>query len=187
MIVIGIDPHKSTHTATAVDPASNTDLGSIRISSSFLARTGNPTRFANEAEFASYTGTAPVEVASADKQRHRLSRGGDRTLDAAIHIVAVPQARTPMSPGYGYHRRRIEEGKTPREAMRCLKRKVAKRLWRTMRDDQLGRLTAHAAAIARGVRGSPSTRDLKSVNIDGCRIRNRRRSALVVRRWRASR
>ncbi|MGC5258281.1 IS110 family transposase [Gordonia sp. DT218] len=100
-----------------------------------LARTGDPTRFANEAAFASYTGTAPVEVASADKQRHRLSRYGDRTLNSAIHIVAVTQARTPSSDGYAYHQRKMSEGKTSREAMRCLKRQVAKRLWRTMRDD----------------------------------------------------
>jgi transposase len=100
-----------------------------------LARTGNPTRFANESAYASYTGTAPVEIASADKQRHRLSRGGDRTLNSALHIVAVTQARTPSSPGYQYYRRKIDDGKTPREAMRCLKRQVAKRLWRTMRDD----------------------------------------------------
>ena len=113
-----------------------------------LARTGNPTRFANEAAYASYTGTAPVEVASADKQRHRLSRSGDRALNAAIHIVAVTQARTPSSPGYTYHRRKIDEGKTPREAMRCLKRQVAKRLWRTMRDEQIGRLTVLVADSA---------------------------------------
>ncbi|SDD25856.1 IS110 family transposase [Rhodococcus tukisamuensis] len=100
-----------------------------------LARTGDPTRFVNEAAFANYSGTAPIEVASADKQRHRLSRSGDRTLNSAIHIVAVTQARTPSSDGYAYHQRKMAEGKTSREAMRCLKRQVAKRLWRTMRDD----------------------------------------------------
>ncbi|WP_230990409.1 transposase [Rhodococcus oxybenzonivorans] len=107
-----------------------------------LARTGIPTRFANEAAYATYTGTAPVEVASADKQRHRLSRTGDRTLNSAIHIVAVTQARTSSSPGYEYYRREIDDRKTPREAMRCLKRQVAKRLWRTMRDDHLEKLNA---------------------------------------------
>ncbi|WP_027500099.1 IS110 family transposase [Rhodococcus sp. UNC363MFTsu5.1] len=111
-----------------------------------LARTGNPTRFANEAAYASYTGTAPVEVASADKQRHRLSRSGDRSLNAAIHIVAVTQARTPSSPGYAYHQRKMAEGKTSREAMRCLKRQVAKRLWRTMCDDLEQRLAMPLSA-----------------------------------------
>lgn len=110
-----------------------------------LARTGNPARFPNEAAFANYAGTAPVEVASADKQRHRLSRSGDRALNAAIHIVAVTQSRTPSSPGYEYHRRKMDEGKTSREAMRCLKRQVAKRLWRTMRCDAEQRLQAAIA------------------------------------------
>lgn len=100
-----------------------------------LARTGDPARFANEAAFANYSGTAPIEVASADNQRHRLSRSGDRTLNSAIHIVAVTQARTPSSDGYAYHQRKMAECKTSREAMRCLKRQVAKRLWRTMRND----------------------------------------------------
>ncbi len=66
---------------------------------------------------------------------------GDRSLNAAIHIVAVTQARTPSSDGYTYHQRKMAEGKTSREPMRCLKRQVAKRLWRTMRDDQLKWLT----------------------------------------------
>ncbi|MGO4205579.1 transposase [Rhodococcus sp. TAF43] len=96
---------------------------------------GDPTWFPSESAFANYTGTAPVEIDSADKQRHRRSRSGDRMLNSAIHIVAVAQARTPISDGYAYHQRKMAEGKTSREAMRCLKRQVAKRLWRTMRDD----------------------------------------------------
>ncbi|WP_430336327.1 IS110 family transposase [Rhodococcus sp. ACT016] len=93
-----------------------------------LARTGNPTRFPNESAFANYTGTVPVEIVSADKQRHRLSRSGDRMLNSAIHIVAVTQARTPSSDGYIYHQRKMAEGKTSREVKRFLKRQVAKRL-----------------------------------------------------------
>ena len=84
--------------------------------------------------------------ASADKQRHRLSLSGDRSLNAAIHIVAVTQARTPSSPGYAYHQRKMAEGKSSREAMRCLKRQVAKRLWRTMRDDFEQRLAMPLSA-----------------------------------------
>lgn len=80
-----------------------------------LARTGNPTRFASEAAYASYTG-------------------------------AVTQARTPSGDGYTYHQRKMAEGKTSREAMRCLKQQVTKRLWRTMRDDQIDRMAARVAA-----------------------------------------
>lgn len=100
-----------------------------------LGRTGNPNRFPTAAAYASYTGTAPVEIASADMQRHRLSRGGDRILNSAIHVVAVCQARVADSDGHTYYRRKLSEGKSPREAMRCLKRQIATRLWRIMLND----------------------------------------------------
>ncbi|WP_068746141.1 transposase [Tsukamurella pseudospumae] len=100
-----------------------------------LSRTGDPARFRDQSAFASYAGTAPIEVASADKQRHRLSREGDRSLNAAIYIVAVTQARMAGSAGNVYYRRKLDEGKTSREAIRCLKRQIAKRLWRKMISD----------------------------------------------------
>jgi transposase len=100
-----------------------------------LSRTGDPARFRDQSAFASYAGTAPIEVASADKHRHRLSREGDRSLNAAIYIVAVTQARMAGSAGNIYYQRKLEEGKTSREAIRCLKRQIAKRLWRTMISD----------------------------------------------------
>src|SRR2546423_4048087 len=52
-----------------------------------LGRTRRPSRFASGSQFAAYTGTAPIEVASAERARHRLSRGGDRQLNAALHLV----------------------------------------------------------------------------------------------------
>ena len=59
-----------------------------------IGRTGRPSRFPSSAAFASYSGVAPVEVASADKTRHRLSRSGDRQLNSALHIIAITQIRT---------------------------------------------------------------------------------------------
>lgn len=64
-----------------------------------IARTGNPFRFPTEAAFATYSGTAPVQIASADSNRHRLSRDGDRVLNSAIHIIAVCQGINANSPG----------------------------------------------------------------------------------------
>jgi len=61
-----------------------------------------------------------VEVASADKARHRLSRAGDRQLNSALHTVAVTQIRMSGSRGNIYYKTKIAEGKTPREARRCL-------------------------------------------------------------------
>lgn len=104
--------------------------------SRILGRTGPAHRFRTAAAFANYTGTAPVEVASADKSRHRLSRFGDRQLNSAIHTVAVTQIRMTSSKGHSYYRRKIDEGKTPKEAKRCLKRQLANHIWSTMIADE---------------------------------------------------
>ena len=101
-----------------------------------LGRTGRASRFPSSAAFASYTGTAPVEIASADRQRHRLSRFGDRQLNSALHTVAITQIRMPGSRGRAYYDTKIAAGKTAREAQRCLKRRLADHIWRTMIADE---------------------------------------------------
>jgi transposase len=63
-----------------------------------IARVGNPGRFTTEAAFASYTGTAPIEISSGERHRHRLSRSGDRQLNSVIHSIAVCQAATNPHP-----------------------------------------------------------------------------------------
>jgi len=75
-------------------------------------------------------------VASAEHARHRLSRSGDRQLNSALHIVAVTQIRTAGSLGNIYYRTKMAEGKTEREARRCLKRRLADHVWRTMIADE---------------------------------------------------
>ena len=101
-----------------------------------LGRTGRASRFPSSAAFASYTGTAPIEIASADHQRHRLSRFGDRQLNSALHTVAVTQIRMPGSRGRAYYDTKIAAGKTAREAQRCLKRRLANHIWRAMIADE---------------------------------------------------
>jgi transposase len=101
-----------------------------------IGRTGRAGRFPTAAAFANYAGAAPVEVASADKARHRLSRSGDRQLNAALHTVAITQIRTRGSRGHTYYTAKLAEGKTPREARRCLKRRLANHIWRTMITDE---------------------------------------------------
>lgn len=101
-----------------------------------LGRTGTVARFPTAAAFASYTGTAPIEIASADKTRHRLSRYGDRKLNNALHTIALTQIRLPTSEGRRYFERKIGEGKTHSEAMRCLKRRLATRVWNMMTADE---------------------------------------------------
>lgn len=101
-----------------------------------LGRTGHPGRFPTAAAYANYTGTAPVQVASADSDRHRLSRYGDRQLNSAIHTVAMVQVRMPGSLGRIYYDKKIAEGKTARGARRSLKRHLAAHLWRVMVADE---------------------------------------------------
>jgi len=101
-----------------------------------IGRTGPASRFPSAHAFATYVGTAPIEVASGERTRHRLSRQGDRQLNSAIHLVAVTQVRMPNSLGRGYFDKKIAEGKTRNEAMRCLKRRLANHLWRLMIADE---------------------------------------------------
>ena len=104
------------------------------LAAKILGHTGPIGRFATAGAFASYTGTAPIEVSSGDAVRHRLSRAGNRKLNTALHLVAHVQRMHP-GPGHDYYRRKIDEGKSPREAMRCLKRQLARVIYRRLRDD----------------------------------------------------
>lgn len=101
-----------------------------------LGRTGHATRFASAAAYANYTGTAPIQIASADSSRHRLSRSGDRQLNSAIHTIAMVQIRMPASAGRAYYDKKIADGKSPRCATRALKRHLAGHLWRIMFADE---------------------------------------------------
>jgi transposase len=101
-----------------------------------IGRTGRASRFPSPDAFANYAGVAPVEVASGEYNRHRLSRSGDRQLNSALHLVAVTQVRMANSIGRRYFDRKIAEGKTRNEAMRCLKRRIASHVWRLMLADE---------------------------------------------------
>jgi transposase len=117
------------------------------VATRLLGRTGRASRFPTSSAFAAYSGVAPVEVASGDRARHRLPRGGDRQLNLALHIVALTQVRMRTSAGRAYYDRKIAEGKTHNEAMRCLKRRLADHVWRIMVADE--RRKARAAGPGR--------------------------------------
>ncbi len=101
-----------------------------------IGRTGQAARFRSSDAFASYAGVAPVEVSSGERITHRLSRSGDRQLNSALHLVAVTQVRMRSSSGRQFFDRKIAEGKTRNEAMRCLKRRIAAHVWRRMLADE---------------------------------------------------
>jgi transposase len=101
------------------------------VAARLLGRTGQVSRFPTAAAFASYCGTAPIEISSADKTRHRLSRHGDRQLNNALHTIALTQVRMPASRGRAYYEHKISQGKTHTEAMRCLRQRLTDHVWRT--------------------------------------------------------
>jgi transposase len=88
----------------------------------------NPARFTSEAAFARANGTAPQPASSGKTVRHRLSRGGDRQINTAIYTIALSRS-VHHPPSRAYIQRRINEGKTKREAMRSLKRYLSRDLY----------------------------------------------------------
>jgi transposase len=99
-----------------------------------LGDVGDITRFASKAHFASWNGTAPLDASSGDQQRHRLSRAGNRRINSVLHIMAVVTIRNDTE-GRRYYERKRAAGKTPREAMRCLKRRLSDIVYNKMRAD----------------------------------------------------
>lgn len=91
-----------------------------------VGETANPGRFRSEACFAMHAGTAPVPASSGRTQRHRLARGGNRQLNAALHRIAITQTRLSGSLGQVYYQRRRGNGDTKMEALRALKRRLAR-------------------------------------------------------------
>lgn len=99
-----------------------------------IGNTGNIDRFATRAHFASYNATAPVDASSGPKVRHRLNPRGNRQLNWAIHVVAISQLRHDTI-GRAFYDRKIEEGKTPKEAIRALKRRLSDVVYRHLVND----------------------------------------------------
>jgi transposase len=101
----------------------------------FLGEVGDIRRFPSKHHFAAHTGTAPLEASSGQVVRHRLSRAGDRKLNHALYMMAMVQVRRP-SAGQAYYRRKLAEGKSPKEALRCLKRRLSDAVYRCLLADQ---------------------------------------------------
>jgi hypothetical protein len=119
-----------------------------------LGEVGDVARFRSRHHFASYNGTAPTDHSSAGPCPPRVNTKGNRRLNHAIHIVAVAQKRSTNSAGHAYYRRKLAEGKTEKEAMRALKRKVSDAIYRQLVDDD---------AMLRGPGGQSGTTPKTSV------------------------
>lgn len=94
-----------------------------------LAAGDNPDRLASEASFAALCGVSPIEASSGKTHRRRLNRGGDRQANSALYTITIARLRWD-EPTQRYIQRRIAEGKTRREAIRCLKRYICRELYR---------------------------------------------------------
>lgn len=92
----------------------------------------NPDRFMSEASFASLCGVFPVPAWSGKTQRHRLNRGGYRAANSALHIIAIGRLRTDTRTKE-YVERRLTEGHSKLEALRCLKRYLAREVYHVLR------------------------------------------------------
>jgi transposase len=101
-----------------------------------LGAIGDVSRFASHHHLAAFAGAAPRQIASGNSDRHRLDRHGNNRIRRSIHVAAMTQARMKNGPGRVYYLRKREEGKTHREALRCLKRQLIKVIWRVMTRDQ---------------------------------------------------
>ena len=96
-----------------------------------LVSWSHPRRLRNEAAFAALAGVAPIPASSGQTIRHRLNRSGDRQLNRALHTIVLSRlAHDPQTKAYAA--RRTAEGKTPREIKRCLKRAVARQIYRRL-------------------------------------------------------
>jgi transposase len=118
-----------------------------------LADVGDVARFADRNRFASWTGTAPLDASSGEQIRHRLSRAGNRRLNHVLHIAAIVQRRNDTE-GRAYDRRKLAAGKTPMEALRCLKWRLSDVIFRRLvADARKGKVSGQGTGPGRALRG----------------------------------
>jgi transposase len=101
-----------------------------------LAEIGPIERFDSDAQLARHAGDAPLEASSGKHRRHRLDRGGNRQLNCALHRIAITQGRV-YPPARAYLERKQNEGKSRREAIRCLKRQLARTVYTTLKSESV--------------------------------------------------
>ncbi len=115
-------------TATAPDMIAAHGVGPDTASTLLIATGDNPHRLHNESSWAALLGSSPIPASSGKTNRHRLNRGGDRTANAALWRIAIVRVRSDPDTRT-YVDKRIKEGKSKTEAIRCLKRYIARQLY----------------------------------------------------------
>ena len=126
------------------------------IAGTVIGDAGDVSRFPSRDHFAAYDGTAPVEVSSGNRKIYRLSLRGNRRINHAIHMAAVTQIRHRHSDGRAYYDRKLAEGKTHKEALRCLKRRISDAIYARLQADARRTASAPQAAGPGGQPGNDS-------------------------------
>jgi transposase len=131
------DARARTARAVAASGSSITEIRGVGpiIAGAVLGYVRDIGRFTDRAHFASYNGTAPIEVSSGNRKVYRLSRRGNRQLNHAIHMAAVSQIRYRGTEGRIYYEKKVAEGMTGKSALRALKRKISDTLYARMTND----------------------------------------------------
>jgi len=128
------ESHRRIRTAVQASGTTGTDIFGIGpvIACYLIGFTGNVRRFTSRDQYAAYNGTAPVERSSGGRVVHRLSQRRNRRLNHALHLAAICQIRHPHSEGRAYFDRKVDDGKTKKEALRALKRQISNAVHRQL-------------------------------------------------------
>jgi len=105
------------------------------IAAAVIGEVRDVSRFGSRDRFAAYNGTAPIEVSSGQRKVHRLSRRGNRRLNHVFPFPAITQVGHRHSQGRAYYDKKLAEGKTPKEALRALKRQVSNAIFGCLQAD----------------------------------------------------
>src|SRR5215218_2119609 len=157
-----------------------TGIGTLT-AATLIGRTAGAERFPSDAHFARLAGAAPIPASSGRTVRHRLDRGGDRQINRALHTIALTRMRHDPATR-DYVKRRKAEGKTTREILRCLKRSIARLVWKHLRGSQVdrGRPRRPNLPIAGGEPLSVPTRRAREARAEGLGLTARRAGGYAV-------
>jgi transposase len=147
------DTHKKLAAAVKASGTSLTGIFGVGpvIAGTVIGDVRQVFRFGSRDHFAAYNGTAPTEVSSGGRKVYRLSLRGNRRVNHGIHMAAVTQIRHKHSQGRAYYEKKISEGKTHKEALRSLKRRISDAIYAALAADA----RQAAAACPEGPGGQP--------------------------------
>ena len=149
------DTRKKPTTAVQASGTTVTQIFGVGpvIAATVIGYVADVSRFPSRDHFAAYNGTAPIEVSSGNRKIYRLSRRGNRRLNHAIQMAAVTQIRC-HSDGRAYYDRKLAEGKTHKEALRCLKRRISDTIYSRLQADARRAAEPARRRVREGNRGA---------------------------------